>query len=148
MYLQLNMVKYNADQEIMNIYENLKTVWSHFSLICYYSLIFGLLQISIGLSVFGFVANEYKWITIHSLLTICNIWSGIWWEITKVILNYLPLPTLDTGLSGLGFLSSRSGVRKLLKNSWIIKFCTFFNNGSKCSEKYYWPNPILSSVMH
>jgi len=36
-----------------------------------------LLQISIGLSVFGFVANEYKRITIRSLLTIRNIWSGI-----------------------------------------------------------------------
>jgi hypothetical protein len=29
-----------------------------FSLICYYSFIFGLLRISIGLSVFGFVTNE------------------------------------------------------------------------------------------
>jgi hypothetical protein len=29
-----------------------------FSLICYYLFIFGLLRISIGLSVFGFVANE------------------------------------------------------------------------------------------
>ncbi len=48
-----------------------------FSLICYYSLIFSLLQISIGLSVFGFVANEYRRITIRSLLTICNILSGI-----------------------------------------------------------------------
>jgi hypothetical protein len=52
------MVKYDADREIMNIYENLK-IDPSFSLICYYSFIFGLLQISIGLSVFGFVANEY-----------------------------------------------------------------------------------------
>jgi hypothetical protein len=51
-----------------------------------------LLQISIGLSVFGFVANEYKRITIRSLLTIHNIWSGIRWAIMKVILNYLLLP--------------------------------------------------------
>ncbi len=27
MYLQINMVKYNADREIMNIYENLQIVW-------------------------------------------------------------------------------------------------------------------------
>jgi hypothetical protein len=31
-----------------------------FSLICYYSFIFCLLQISIGLSVFRFVANGYS----------------------------------------------------------------------------------------
>ncbi len=60
--------------------------------ICYYSFIFGQLWISIGLSVFGFVANKYKRITIHSLLTICNIRSGIRWAITKEILNYSPLP--------------------------------------------------------
>jgi hypothetical protein len=39
------------------------------SQICYYSFILGLLQISIGLSVFGFIANEYKQIAIWSLLT-------------------------------------------------------------------------------
>jgi hypothetical protein len=48
-----------------------------FSLICYYSLISGLLQISIDLLVFRFVANEYKQITIRSLSTIRNIRSGI-----------------------------------------------------------------------
>jgi hypothetical protein len=48
-----------------------------FSPICYYWLIFGLLRISIGLSVFRFVANEYRQITIRSLLTFCNIQSGI-----------------------------------------------------------------------
>ncbi len=37
--------------------------------ICYYSFIFGLLQISIGLLVFALVANEYKQIAIRSLLT-------------------------------------------------------------------------------
>ncbi len=30
MYLQINMVKYDADQEIMNIYENLQFVWAQF----------------------------------------------------------------------------------------------------------------------
>ncbi len=30
MYLQINTSKYDADQEIMNIYENLQIVWSQF----------------------------------------------------------------------------------------------------------------------
>ncbi len=64
-----------------------------FSPICYYSFIFSLLQISIGLSVFGFIANEYKQIAIRLLLTIQNIRSAIPWGIMKVILNYLPLPS-------------------------------------------------------
>jgi hypothetical protein len=55
-----------------------------FSPICYYLFIFGLLQIFIGLSVFRFVANEYKWIAIWSLLTICTIRSGIRWTNPKV----------------------------------------------------------------
>ncbi len=38
----------------------------------------GLLRISIGIYWYlDFVANEYKQIAIHSLLTIHNIWSGI-----------------------------------------------------------------------
>jgi hypothetical protein len=48
-----------------------------FLLICYYLFIFGILQISIGLSVFGLVANEYQRRTIQLLSTICNIWSAI-----------------------------------------------------------------------
>jgi hypothetical protein len=28
--LQINMVKYDVDREIMNIYENFQIVWSHF----------------------------------------------------------------------------------------------------------------------
>jgi len=64
-----------------------------FLLICYYLFIFGLLQISIGLLVFRFVANKYQWRAIRLLLTICNIWSAIWWAIPKVILNYSRLPT-------------------------------------------------------
>ncbi len=59
----------------------------------YYSLIFGLLRISIALSVFGFVANKYKRITIRSLSTIRNIRSGIRWAKPKVILNYSMLTT-------------------------------------------------------
>jgi hypothetical protein len=77
----------------MNIYENLQIVQTHFSPICYYSLIFGLLRISIGLSVFRFIANKYKRIMIHSLSTIHNIRSGIRGAITEGILNYSPLPS-------------------------------------------------------
>ncbi len=40
-----------------------------FSLICYYSFIFGLLRTSIGLSVFGFVAKEYQQRAIQLLST-------------------------------------------------------------------------------
>jgi hypothetical protein len=79
-------------QIFMRIYKFTNPI---FSQICYYSSIFGLLWLSIGLSVFGFIANEYKQITIHSLSTIHNIWSGIRWVITKVILNYLPLPKVE-----------------------------------------------------
>jgi hypothetical protein len=61
-------------QIFMRIYKSFDPI---FSLICYYSFIFGLLQISIDLSVFGFVANKCKQITICSLLTIRNIRSGI-----------------------------------------------------------------------
>ncbi len=38
---------------------------------------YGLIQISIGLSVFGFIANEYKQIAIQLHLTIRNIQSVI-----------------------------------------------------------------------
>ncbi len=48
-----------------------------FSLICYYQFIFGLLRISIGLSVFRFVANEYQRRAILLLSTIHNIRSAI-----------------------------------------------------------------------
>ncbi len=68
-------------------------------------LIFGLLRISIGFSVFGFVANEYKRITICSLSTIRNIRSGIRWAKLKVILNYSMLPSgiwVCLGTWGLG----------------------------------------------
>ncbi len=82
MFLQTNMVKYDADWEIMNIYENLQIVWSQF-FSGYYSFI-GLLQISTSLSVFRFVANEYKSIAIWSLSTIHNTWSNIRWTIPNV----------------------------------------------------------------
>ncbi len=52
--------------------------------IFYYSFIFGLLRISICLSVFGFIANEYKRIAIRSLLAIPNTKSNIRWTILKI----------------------------------------------------------------
>ncbi len=94
----LNSVFTNKYDKIRCWPRNYEYLWEFtnslipFFQLCYYSLIFGLLRISIGLSVFRFVANEYKQITIYSLSTIRNIWSGIWWEITKVILNYSTLP--------------------------------------------------------
>jgi hypothetical protein len=39
---------------------------------------------SIGLSVFGFIANEYKQIANQSLSAIPNTWSNIRWTIPKV----------------------------------------------------------------
>ena len=84
MYLQINMVKYDVDQEITNIYENLQIVQSHFFTDMLLFVNIRLLQISIGLSVFGFVANKYKQIAIWSLLAIPNTWSNIQWTILKV----------------------------------------------------------------
>ncbi len=65
-----------------------KQFYPSFSQICYYLFIFSLLWISIGLSVFGFVANKYQWRAIQLLSTIRNIRSAIRWAIPKVILNY------------------------------------------------------------
>jgi hypothetical protein len=48
------MVKYDADWEIMNTYENLQIVQSQFFTDKLMFIIFGLIQISIGLSAFRF----------------------------------------------------------------------------------------------
>ncbi len=93
MYLQINTVKYNATENLRIFTRIYKQFDRSFSLICYYLFIFGLLRISVGLSVFGFIANKYQWRAIRLLSTICNIQSAIWWAILKVILNYLRLPT-------------------------------------------------------
>ncbi len=100
---QINMVKYNADQEITNTYENLQIVQSQFftDKLLFIS-IWSNSTWSIGLSVFRFVANKYKWIAIWLHLTIRNIRSAIRWAIMKVILNYLPLP--NSGYTCLGSL--------------------------------------------
>ncbi len=61
------------------------------------SLLFIYIRLTLNiywLSVFRFVANEYKPIAIQLLSTIRNIWSAIWWAKMKVILNYLPFPKL------------------------------------------------------
>ena len=91
---QINMVKYNADQEITNTYENLQIVQSQFftDKLLFIS-IWSNSTWSIGLSVFRFVANKYKWIAIWLHLTIHNIGSAIQWAVTKVFLNYSLLPT-------------------------------------------------------
>ncbi len=89
---QTNTVKYDADHEIMNIYENLQIVRSQFFTDI---LLFSLLQIFIGLSVFWFVAYEYKQIAIRLLLTILHIQSAIIWATMKVILKYTLLPSLS-----------------------------------------------------
>ncbi len=56
MYLQINTVKYDTDQEIMNTYENLQIVWTQFFTdklifiyIRYNSNIYGLIGIQIWL---------------------------------------------------------------------------------------------------
>ena len=77
-----------------------------FSPLSWYSFIFGLIQISIGLSVFGFVANDYKQIAIRLHLTIRNIRSAIGWAITKIILNYSCLPNKNVNLESGGAQTS------------------------------------------
>jgi hypothetical protein len=76
-YLQINTVKYDADQEIMNIYENLQIVQSHFftDMLLFINLVY--FEYLLVYRYSDFIANEYKQIIIHSLLTIRNIWSGI-----------------------------------------------------------------------
>jgi len=60
-YLQINMVKYDVDQEITIINENIQIVWSQFfPELLKYLLIFGLFQNYFGLSVFGFDLFD-KW---------------------------------------------------------------------------------------
>ncbi len=156
MYLQINTVKYDADREITNLYENLKIVQSQFSPICYYSFILGLLWISIGLSVFRFIANEYKWIAIRSLLTIHNIWSGIRWTNPKVKKHYFPLPKWNNTLHIFVIKAYRgqlevwncsnngkeSGVNRALDAAYWLKasgffFCQKITVVKKCSNLYY-----------
>jgi len=83
--------------------------------------IFGQIWISIGLSVFGFAANEYKQRVIQLHLTICNIQSTIWLAIMKVILNYLPLPIFESVLKQNTSQSSSLWVSLmvLLASAWL-----------------------------
>ncbi len=60
------------------------------------------------------VENLYKQIAIRLHLTIRNIRSAIWWAITKVILNYLLLPTRDVyKRTDRGFYKSQASLHKL-----------------------------------
>ncbi len=77
-----------------------KKFYPSFSPICYYSFIFGLLRIFIGLSVFGFVANKYQQIAIWLLSTICTFRSASRWVIRKVILNHSHLPIQNKNIFG------------------------------------------------
>ncbi len=65
--LYLMTLKYDANWEITNTYENLQIVWSQFftdTLILIYIWSYSN-RISISLLVFGFVANKYKRIAIR-----------------------------------------------------------------------------------
>ncbi len=95
-YLQINMVKYDADWEIMNTYKNLQIVWSQFFTD---KLIF--IYIWSNLNIYWFIGiwineNEHKRRAVQFHLTICNIWSPIWWVITKAmkIIHCYPTGTI------------------------------------------------------
>ncbi len=92
----MKTVKYNANWDIMNTYENLQIVLSQFFINKQILVYIGLIQISIGLSVLEFDSREPKWKAIRLHSTICIIWSPIPWAKTKVIKNYLPLPSQNT----------------------------------------------------
>jgi hypothetical protein len=71
------MVKYDADQEITNIYENLQIVQSHF-----FTDMLLFVNIPSTLNIYWFIGiqiccQRIQQIAIRSLLTICDIWSGI-----------------------------------------------------------------------
>jgi hypothetical protein len=91
-YLQINMVKYDANWEITNTYKNLQIVWFQFFTD---KLIF--IYIWSNSNIYWFIGIQIccHWIQTNWLhLTIRNIWSAIWWAITKVILKYLQLPNI------------------------------------------------------
>jgi hypothetical protein len=94
-FLQINMVKYNVDWEITNIYENLQKVWSHFFTnmllfvnIWFTSNIYWFIGIQIHCQ--QIQMNNYSFTFDHF-----NIQSDIQWAIMNVILNYLMLPSYE-----------------------------------------------------
>ncbi len=101
MYLQINTVKYNADWEITNIYENLQIVWSHF-----FTNMLLFIYIRSTLNIYWFIGIRIccQWIQTNSywsLLTIRNIWSGIWWTNLRIKIplfapTYFPPLLIDT----------------------------------------------------
>ncbi len=92
MYLQLNMVKYDADQEITNIYKNLQTVWSQFFTDM---LLFIYIRSTSNIYWFIGIRIHCQRRAIQLLSTICNIRSALGWAIPKVILNYSLIPSLE-----------------------------------------------------
>ncbi len=59
---------------------------------------------------------------IHSLLTIHNIRSGIWWAITKVILNYSMLPTSDNDCTWIDLLGWQEQTKFITFVSFLLSF--------------------------
>jgi hypothetical protein len=104
-----------------------------FSLICYYLFIFSLLRISIGLSVFRFVANKYPQRAIRLLTTIHNIRSAIRWVMLKVILNYSPLP---------------SGAHKICLHCNFPELRRCYSWNPFCISRGLYPSPNLLFQMH
>ncbi len=95
MYLQINTVKYDADWEITNIYENLQIVLSQFFT---NMLLFVYIRSTSNIYWFISILIRCQQIPKNSYsvtLTICTFRSAIWWAITKVILNYSCLPNND-----------------------------------------------------
>ncbi len=69
MYLQINTVKYNAEQEITNIYENLKIIQSQFFTDL---LLFDYIQST--LNIYWFISIQIRWqqIQMNSYLVTFN----------------------------------------------------------------------------
>ena len=90
-YLQINTVKYNADWEITNIYENLQIVWSQFVTDM---LLFVYIQSTSNIYWFIGIQVCCQQIQTNSYLVTFDIRtsrSGIRWMNPKVKKNYLPL---------------------------------------------------------
>ncbi len=90
------MVKYNAEQEITNTYQNLQIVQSQFFTDKLIFIKFGIIQISIGLSVFRFDYGDKWQIGIRSFLNFWKIRTHIWYSNLKLKYNLSQLPIHDS----------------------------------------------------
>ena len=93
MYLQINTVKYNADREITNIYENLQKVWSQF-----FTDMLLFVYIRSTSNIYWFIGIRIRWQQIQTnsysvTFNIRTIRSGIQWTNPKVKKHYLLLLT-------------------------------------------------------